>query len=284
MRPIAGSRTAMAPRRPSSRSCGRPGRRACRWWPAPRAGRWRRGQSTGPPPSAPAPHDPLHPDAVPHHPMQTDASSPHVILSGCSGGGKSTLHADLAQRGFATLPDPGRRIFAAEMRGDGSALACRDLAALARRALAMAAQGRAALAAAWVGSTSIAVWWTPRWRWSTPRPSRYRKRCAACPPFHRRVFLTPPWPRSHRTDTARRHGLDEAVAEKDRLLCAHAGLGYRRSSCPVSRSQNARTSSPGILADGVQWLSRRHGGRCGPGTHERLVAIGRAVIPAAFRG
>ena len=37
-------------------------------------------------------------------------SSRHVILSGCSGGGKSTLLADLAGRGFGTVSEPGRRI------------------------------------------------------------------------------------------------------------------------------------------------------------------------------
>ncbi|SEI08083.1 AAA domain-containing protein [Rhizobium tibeticum] len=33
-----------------------------------------------------------------------------VILSGCSGGGKSTLLAELAKRGFAVAEEPGRRI------------------------------------------------------------------------------------------------------------------------------------------------------------------------------
>ncbi len=33
-----------------------------------------------------------------------------VMISGCSGGGKSTLLAALAQRGFAVAPEPGREI------------------------------------------------------------------------------------------------------------------------------------------------------------------------------
>ena len=36
------------------------------------------------------------------------------VLSGCSGGGKSTLLAALARRGFATVEEPGRRIVAEE--------------------------------------------------------------------------------------------------------------------------------------------------------------------------
>lgn len=84
--------------------------------------------------------------------MQTDVPTLDVILSGCSGGGKSTLLEGLARRGFAIVPEPGRRIVEAEQRGDGSALPWHDLEAFARRALAMAMQDRAAVASAsgWV--------------------------------------------------------------------------------------------------------------------------------------
>ena len=33
-----------------------------------------------------------------------------VVVSGCSGGGKSTLLAELALRGYAVFPEPGRQI------------------------------------------------------------------------------------------------------------------------------------------------------------------------------
>jgi len=33
-----------------------------------------------------------------------------VVLTGCSGGGKSTLLAELAARGVATVEEPGRRV------------------------------------------------------------------------------------------------------------------------------------------------------------------------------
>ncbi|MPT22826.1 MAG: ATPase, partial [Starkeya sp.] len=37
-----------------------------------------------------------------------------VVISGCSGGGKSTLLTELARRGFAVVEEPGRRIVAEE--------------------------------------------------------------------------------------------------------------------------------------------------------------------------
>lgn len=158
--------------------------------------------------------------------MQIDTPSHHVILSGCSGGGKSTLLEELAQRGFATVPEPGRRIVAAELRGNGAALPWRDLAAFARRALAMSAQDRAAVATApgWVffdrGPIDAAV----ALEHATGQPIRETLR--GLRPFHRCVFLTPPWPEIFQRTAERRHGLDEAIAEYDRLLCGYARLGY----------------------------------------------------------
>jgi predicted ATPase len=61
-----------------------------------------------------------------------------IILSGCSGGGKSTLLAELARRGFATVEEPGRRIVIEETRNGGTALPWIDIEAFARRAIAMA--------------------------------------------------------------------------------------------------------------------------------------------------
>ena len=73
-----------------------------------------------------------------------------VVISGCSGGGKSTLLEELARHGHATVEEPGRRIVREEMAGQGVALPWLDAVAFARRAMAMAledqarAEGRAA--------------------------------------------------------------------------------------------------------------------------------------------
>jgi len=44
--------------------------------------------------------------------------------------------------------------------------------------------------------------------------------------YHRRVFFTPPWPEIYATDAERRHDLDAAIAEYDRLLSTYPSLGY----------------------------------------------------------
>ncbi len=45
-------------------------------------------------------------------------------------------------------------------------------------------------------------------------------------PYHRHVFFTPPWPAIYVQDDARRHDLDAAVQEYDRLVRAYEDLGY----------------------------------------------------------
>jgi len=149
-----------------------------------------------------------------------------VILSGCSGGGKSTLLAELARRGYATIPEPGRRIVAEETASGGSALPWIDIAAFAQRAIDMALANRAAAKASsgWVFFDRGLIDAAAGLQHVTGEPvldelgHRHR--------YHHRVFLTPPWPEIYRNDADRRHGLNEAAAEYERLLDAYARLGY----------------------------------------------------------
>ncbi len=65
-----------------------------------------------------------------------------VIISGCSGGGKSTLLTELKRRGHVVVEEPGRRIIVEELNGAGTALPWVDLAAFARLAIAMSQDDR----------------------------------------------------------------------------------------------------------------------------------------------
>src|SRR5690606_38947729 len=44
-----------------------------------------------------------------------------IVLSGCSGGGKSTLLSEMSRRGYSVQPEPGRQIVMEQMaiHGDG---------------------------------------------------------------------------------------------------------------------------------------------------------------------
>ncbi|MBN9554045.1 MAG: AAA family ATPase, partial [Alphaproteobacteria bacterium] len=45
-----------------------------------------------------------------------------IAISGCSGGGKSTLLDALRQRGFTVVEEPGRRVVRHEIETGGNAL------------------------------------------------------------------------------------------------------------------------------------------------------------------
>jgi predicted ATPase len=151
---------------------------------------------------------------------------PFVVLSGCSGGGKSTLLAEIQRRGHAVVEEPGRRIVKEELQGDGKALPWRDAVAFARRAVAMSladldgAQAQPGLVFFDRGLVDAAcalehLTGEPA---STVHGGRLR--------YHPMVFLAPPWPEIFVADPERRHGFDEALAEYERLERAYPALGY----------------------------------------------------------
>jgi predicted ATPase len=149
-----------------------------------------------------------------------------VVISGCSGGGKSTLLDELALRGHAVVVEPGRRIVREELAGDGAALPWIDPAAFARRAVAMALADRKAATKqeGWVffdrGLIDAAV------ALEHATGEAALEMLGRAHRYHQQVFLTPPWPEIYVNDPERPHGFEAARAEYGRLLEAYERLGY----------------------------------------------------------
>ncbi len=154
------------------------------------------------------------------------ASARFVILSGCSGGGKSTLLAELARRGFATVEEPGRRIVKQELASDGRALPWVDCVAFSRRAIAMALEDLEAAERreGWVFFDRGLIDAAAGLQHNTGEPAL--ENSVSPWRFHSQVFLTPPWSEIYETDPERRHDLGEALAEYARLLRVYPALGY----------------------------------------------------------
>jgi predicted ATPase len=149
-----------------------------------------------------------------------------VVISGCSGGGKSTLLAELADRGFAVVEEPGRRIVKQELEGSGAALPWVDMIAFARCAMEM---GRSDVAAAranagWIFFDRGMIDAAAALQYITGQSIPDELKAGGF--YHGQVFLTPPWPEIYVTDSERLHGFDEAVAEYDRLAAVYLSLGY----------------------------------------------------------
>ena len=155
-----------------------------------------------------------------------------ILLTGCSSGGKSTLLKALSERGFATVPEPGRRIIAEEKTGDGKALPWVDIKAFALRAVDMAKADLkaahcvdglvffdrglvdAAVALAHSGGQSVT------------------ETLGAARQYGKRVFVVPPWEELFAKDAERRHDFVAAVQEHRRIANALSDLGYEQTDLP----------------------------------------------------
>jgi predicted ATPase len=150
-----------------------------------------------------------------------------VVISGCSGGGKSTLLTELGRRGYAIVEEPGRRIVKQELAAGGSALPWLDAAAFARRAIAISHEDRAfaRTLAGWVFFDRGLIDAAAGLQQLTGEPALTT--VAQSHRYHRRVFLVPPWPEIYLTDRERRHGFAAALGEYSRLRDAYPALGYQ---------------------------------------------------------
>ncbi|WP_064691909.1 AAA family ATPase [Rhizobium aegyptiacum] len=149
-----------------------------------------------------------------------------VLISGCSGGGKSTLLAELGRRGHTIVEEPGRRIVKQELASDGAALPWVDMVAFARRAIGTAVADHAAARGkagciffdrGLIDAASALQHLTGE---------SVLEKLSTAHRYYRSVFLTPPWPEIYTTDRERRHGFEEAVAEYERLSAIYPALGY----------------------------------------------------------
>ncbi|MFA7263576.1 MAG: AAA family ATPase [Caulobacter sp.] len=164
----------------------------------------------------------------------TDRRCRAVVITGCSGGGKSTLLAELARRGHRVFPEPGRQIVKEQDWIGGDALPWDAPAKFAELALSRGLNQR--ITAATAGGLAffdrgIVEPLSGLEQLGLPVPAHFRRAAQVCR-YDETVFVAPPWPEIFRADAERRHGFDEAVAEYGPLTAAYARLGYRLVELP----------------------------------------------------
>lgn len=149
----------------------------------------------------------------------------YILVTGCSGGGKSTRLAALKDAGHAVIEEPGRRIVAEEMAGGGAALPWNDLAAFARRGVEMSRedfeQARSQQGPIFFDRGLIDAAVALEHAACVP----LEETLAGASRYGNPVFLTPPWQEIFSADPERRHGYADAVAEYSRLERALARHG-----------------------------------------------------------
>ena len=145
-----------------------------------------------------------------------------VLITGCSGGGKSTLLDALSRRGFDVIAEPGRRVIAQERATNGTAFPWIDPHGFTLKAIAMARDDLSQMA------DRNGVVFFDRGLLDAAVALRAQTGCCledVLGPktqriFHRTVFVAPPWPEIFGQDQDRKHSLSEAIDEYSRICTA----------------------------------------------------------------
>ncbi len=157
------------------------------------------------------------------------AAEKFVVVTGCSGGGKSSLLGELAARGYRTFAEPGRQIVKEQTAigrpniiGDDPVLfgeLC--IARTLNRMIETAdAPGPVFFDRTHIDPLSYYA------RNPADEPPHWR-RAAEVFRFHPTVFFVPPWPEIFRQDAERRHTFEDGLAEYPVLLKNYRRFGYR---------------------------------------------------------
>ncbi|MEC7838601.1 MAG: AAA family ATPase [Chlamydiota bacterium] len=154
----------------------------------------------------------------------------YVVISGCSGGGKSSILTELANRGYSIVLEPGRQIVKEQTAIDGDALPWTNLdkfleLALSRYLLMYNSEqektqfvffDRSIIDALLVDQSQ------PKYFENAAKKFRY----------NRLVFLVPPWKEIYVGDKERKHGFEEAFKEFNELLIKYKKYGYETVLIP----------------------------------------------------
>lgn len=151
-----------------------------------------------------------------------------VVLSGCSGGGKSTLLDEMHRRGYAVRPEPGRQIVREQAFIGGDALPWGDSARFLELCISRAAYFYNTVSAdegCVLFDRSIVDAAAGFARLGVDMPD-YARNAVARYRYAPTVFLVPPWEELFRGDAERQKGFGTAVEEYEALERAYPAHGY----------------------------------------------------------
>ncbi|MCM2473792.1 AAA family ATPase [Rhizobium sp. CG5] len=151
-----------------------------------------------------------------------------IVLTGCSGGGKSTLLSALSRKGASVFEEPGRQVVREQIFVNGDALPWKDLGlfvdlTISRSIYHMIEACRRPDRAFFdrgiidqIAGLQVAGIDVPEFHMRAAERFRYR----------RQVFVLPPWPEIFHNDGERRHAFEDALKNYEGLLHTYRQFGY----------------------------------------------------------
>jgi predicted ATPase len=158
-----------------------------------------------------------------------ERSRQFIVLSGCSGGGKSSLLAELGRRGYAIYEEPGRQVVKEQLLIGGDALPWANLDLFLELTISRSINHLVEAA-----RSDVITFFD---RGIVDQLGGYKSRGMETPEHFRRavehfryretVFMVPPWREIFANDAERRHSFEDSVAMYDALVETYAHFGYR---------------------------------------------------------
>lgn len=165
---------------------------------------------------------------------QFNGTASLVVVSGCSGGGKSSLLSAMARRGYSMKPEPGRQIVKEQSSIEGDAVPWGNIPKFVELCVsrgmhfyntAKPTQKCVLFDRSIVDAVSSLA------RFGLPTPAHLRNALKRYR-YASVVFMTPPWEELFAADAERRHSFSDAVAEYEGLLESYPANGYQIELIP----------------------------------------------------
>jgi predicted ATPase len=150
------------------------------------------------------------------------------VITGCSGGGKSTLLSELEKRGYQVFPEPGRQIVKEQQSVDGDGLPWKNATKFAELCVSRAIyfyNSALLLDPPVFFDRSVIDNISGIERLGLPMPVYFPQTLVQYR-YAQRVFMVPPWPEIFAQDAERQHSYAEAEQEYYGLQRAYKANNY----------------------------------------------------------
>ena len=144
-----------------------------------------------------------------------------VVLSGCSGAGKSSLLGELGRRGFPIYEELGRQVVKEQLYIGGDALPWGNVSQFVELTISRSIHHMVT-----IFDRGIVDQVSGLEQLGLPIPEH---RAAAVDRFryHEKVFMTPPWPEIFSNDDERKHSFEDALSSYAALPRTYERFGYQ---------------------------------------------------------
>lgn len=157
-----------------------------------------------------------------------------IVISGCSGGGKSTLLTELKKSGYSVVPEVGREIVQEQIQNNGNITPWENPIAFCELAIQRSIENyrRAAKYNETIFFDRCFLDGISYYQTLNVDDHKKYDNLINELRFYPTVLMTPPWPEIYRQDDERKHTFEEAVMEYERLIKFYPKCGYEVIEIP----------------------------------------------------